>query len=106
MSFFRMSVIASAVAFCAQPEPSRAAELANCLSKEQQRLALATGKVVPLAQAKRLAAAHKGEVVRASLCYRHSNLVYLLTLLARDGKVSRVTVDAATGRLAGSAARR
>ena len=53
-----------------------------------------SGKVVPLAFAKRAVPAHKGEVVGAKLCQRPQGLVYLLTLLARDGKVSRVTVDA------------
>ncbi len=62
----------------------------------------ASGKVVPLAWAKRAVPAHKGEVVSAKLCQRPHGLVYLLTLLARDGKVTRVAVDASSGRLAGS----
>ena len=45
--------------------------------------------------------ADKGEVVGAKLCQRPQGLVYLLTLLARDGKVTRVAVDASSGRLAG-----
>ena len=61
----------------------------------------ASGKVVPLASAKRAVPAHKGEVVRARLCQGPKGLVYLLTLLARDGKVTHVTVDASSGRLAG-----
>ena len=38
-----------------------------------------------------------GELVRARLCHEPSRLIYLLTVLARDGKVRRVTVDATNG---------
>jgi uncharacterized membrane protein YkoI len=36
-------------------------------------------------------------VVRARLCESQNGLVYMLTVLARDGKVTRVTVDATSG---------
>ena len=36
-------------------------------------------------------------MVRARLCHRGGRLVYVLTLLARNGKVTRATVDAANG---------
>ena len=42
-----------------------------------------------------------GTVVRARLCHGHDGLVYVLTVLARDGKVARVTVDAVKGTLIG-----
>jgi hypothetical protein len=38
-------------------------------------------------------------VVRARLCRRGTGLVYVLTLLAPSGKVTRATVDAANGEL-------
>lgn len=100
MSGFHISVLVlAALAF--GPGSALAAEASACLSKEQRRAVQASGKVVPLAKAKRAVPAHKGEVVRASLCQRHNGLVYVLTLLARDGKVTHVTVDAGSGRLAG-----
>ena len=38
------------------------------------------------------------EVVKARLCREQNGLVYLLTLLTRDGKVTQARVDAADGR--------
>ncbi|MGH6675750.1 MAG: PepSY domain-containing protein [Xanthobacteraceae bacterium] len=42
-----------------------------------------------------------GAVVRARLCRGKEGLVYVLTILARDGKVARLTVDAAKGTVVG-----
>jgi uncharacterized membrane protein YkoI len=85
----------------------RAAELttlaqaarAQCLTQAQRRSVSASGKVVPLAKAIRAARARKTDVVDAKLCKGPKGLVYLLTLLAQDGKVTRATVDAASGLL-------
>ena len=68
----------------------------RCLDKEQQRAAIASGKAVRLGVAVK-AVKRRGEVVRARLCERGKGLVYMLTVLARDGKVMRVTVDATSG---------
>src|SRR5919197_5258323 len=68
----------------------------RCLNKEQQRAAIASGKAVRLGVALR-AVKRRGEVVRARLCEGGKGLVYMLTVLARDGKVMRVTVDATSG---------
>jgi len=68
----------------------------RCLDKEQQRAAIASGKAVRLGVAVK-AVKRRGEVVRARLCERGKGLVYMLTVLARDGKVVRVTVDATSG---------
>ena len=75
-----------------------AAEAARaCLNKEAQREAIASGKAIPLAQAMRAVHRRPGEVVKARLCQDTKGLVYLLTLLARDGKVTRATIDASNG---------
>ncbi len=42
-----------------------------------------------------------GTVVRARLCRSDDGLVYVLTVLAHDGKVARLTVDAVKGTLVG-----
>jgi uncharacterized membrane protein YkoI len=76
-------------------DPAAAAER-PCLNKEQQRAAIASGKAVRLAVAVR-AVKRRGEVVRARLCEGGKGLVYMLTVLSRDGKVVRVTVDATSG---------
>lgn len=83
----------------APPSFAADANRRSCLSKAEQRAAVAANKAVPLAAAiKSLRAhGHRAEVVRAALCERGEKLVYMLTLLARSGKVSRATIDAANG---------
>src|SRR5262245_38988223 len=76
-------------------DPADAAER-RCLNKEQQRAAIASGKAVALAVAVR-AVKRRGEVVRARLCEGGKGLVYMLTVLSRDGKVAHVTIDATSG---------
>jgi hypothetical protein len=73
----------------------------TCLTKAEQRAAVAAHRAVPLAQAIKTlhAKGHRAEVVRARLCRHSDNLVYVLTLLAHSGKVTRASVDAANGEL-------
>ena len=73
----------------------------TCLNKAEQRAAIDSGKAIPLGQAlKSLRSRGKrAEVVRARLCRRGDGLVYVLTLLARSGKVTLATVDAANGEM-------
>jgi len=75
------------------------AQARQCLTPAQRRSVSASGKVVPLSRAIRAARARKADVVDARLCKGPKGLVYLLTLLAQDGKVTRATVDAASGLL-------
>jgi len=43
-----------------------------------------------------------GELVRrARLCHESGRLIYRLTVLARDGKVRQVTIDATNGTVIG-----
>ena len=81
--------------------PAFAAEASRhpCLTKAEQRAAVADRKAITLARAVKSVRehGHRGELVRARLCHRGDNLVYMLTLLARSGKVSLATVDAASG---------
>jgi uncharacterized membrane protein YkoI len=79
------------------PPPHRG----TCLSKMEQRTAVATHKAISLAQAlKNLRSqGSRGEVVGARLCRKGDGLVYMLTLLARNGKVTRTSVDAVNGEL-------
>jgi uncharacterized membrane protein YkoI len=75
----------------------------GCLSKTEQRAALAAHRAIPLAQAIKSSREHgyPAEVIRARLCHRGDGLVYMLTLFARSGKVTVATVDAATGSIIG-----
>ena len=85
----------------AAASPAAGAERNRCLSPEERRAKIASHQVVPLARAIRAAKVRRAEVVRASLCERGGKLVYLLTVLLRDGKVARVTVDAGSGTVIG-----
>jgi hypothetical protein len=89
------------------PASAVAAQHRNCLSKTEQRAAISHGEAVTLAAAIRsVRGTVRGrgarEVVRARLCRRSGGLVYLLTVLARNGKVTHATVDAATGKVVGA----
>lgn len=92
--------------------PARAEEIARpaapsvgeagraCLDQRERRTE--AGKLVPLAAAMHTAKARMpGTVVRARLCHGPEGLVYVLTVLARDGKVARIVVDAVKGTLIG-----
>jgi hypothetical protein len=81
-----------------------AAEPRGCLSKAEQRAAIAHGQAVTLGTAIRsVRGSVRGrgarEVVRARLCRKDSGLVYVLTVLARNGKVTHSTVDATSGKV-------
>ena len=80
---------------------ARAADVPQtaCLTKAEQRAAVADHKAISLAQAVKSLRehGHRAELVRARLCHRGDKLAYMLTLLARSGKVILVTVDATTG---------
>jgi uncharacterized membrane protein YkoI len=87
----------SAAALAATDEPA-------CLGKAEQRAAISHGQAVTLATAIRSvrgSARGRGarEVVRARLCREQDKLVYLLTVLARDGKVTHTIVDATSGKV-------
>ncbi len=98
----RRILIVAALAVGPWASPAAAADEFHCLGKEQQRAAISSGKAVHLALALRAARGRAGgEVVKARLCDGPGGLVYRLTLLARDGKVTRVSVDAASGNIVG-----
>ena len=73
-----------------------AAAADRCLSGNEQRAKTGAHAVIPLSRAMRAVRAH-GEVIRARLCDHGGRLVYVLTVLARDGKVAEAGVDAGNG---------
>ncbi|MGE5771715.1 MAG: PepSY domain-containing protein [Hyphomicrobiales bacterium] len=82
--------------------PARAADAPyrdSCLTKAEQRAAVAANKAISLGQAIKLLREHRkySEVVRARLCRQDQKLVYILTLLGRSGKVVTATIDAVSG---------
>ncbi len=91
-----------ALLLAASTGPAPAAEIGHrtCLNKEARRAAITSGQAIPLAQAVAAVRGHAGrDLVRARLCETPKGLVYVLTLLARDGKVTRATIDARSGTL-------
>jgi len=87
----------------AKPPHAAAVPARACLDQKERRAANESGKVIHLAAAMRSAKKRMpGTVVRARLCHGKDGLVYVLTLLARDGKVARLTIDAAKGTLVGN----
>ena len=69
-----------------------------CLSQKERKAANESGKIIHLATAIRSVRRRMpGAVVRARLCRGKDGLVYVLTVLPRDGKVARLTVDAVRG---------
>lgn len=84
------------------PSPAAAQERPRCLTRAEQRAAIAAGEAIQLAVARRILREQMaGELVRARLCRESGRLIYLLTVLSRDGKVRRVTVDATSGAVIG-----
>jgi hypothetical protein len=74
----------------------------GCLNPRERRALIESGAVLRL-----IAVVHSvhgtvpGILVRARLCRRPEGLTYLLTLLAFDGKVTQVAVDAVKGTIIG-----
>jgi hypothetical protein len=102
MAAFRLLVLAALV--LTVPVASRADEavLHGCLNKEQQHAAIVAGQAVKLAAVMHVVRGRgAGEVIGARLCQGPRGLAYVLTLLGRDGKVTRATVDAANGTVIG-----
>ena len=106
MSVRVLTVMATLTALLAAA-PAAAEEDRACLSKAEQKAALSNGQTVTLAAAIRSARGSvrgRGarEVVKARLCREEKGLVYLLTLLTRDGKVTHTAVDATSGKVVGA----
>jgi len=73
-----------------------AAAAERCFTRAEQRAKAAAHAVVPLSRAMHAVRKH-GELIHARLCERDGHLVYLLTVLGRDGKVAEADVDAVNG---------
>ncbi len=72
-----------------------------CLGNEQIRDAITAGKAVPASVASRAArGAVPGDVVRVRLCQEDEALSYLVTLLRPDGRVTHVTIEGTSGKVA------
>ncbi|MGO9630681.1 MAG: PepSY domain-containing protein [Xanthobacteraceae bacterium] len=92
---------------CAQealrPAPHGADAAARvCLNQKERRTLVENGTVLHLVAAMRAVRTRvPGTLVRARLCRRGEGFAYVLTVLAHDGKVTRVIVDAVKGTVVG-----
>jgi uncharacterized membrane protein YkoI len=77
----------------------------RCLTRNEQKAKTAAHSVVPLSRAMH-SVRSRGEIIQARLCERDGRLVYLLTVLGRDGKVAQASVDAGVGATPASAEKR
>ncbi len=94
----RLIAFATALAASILLHDAAAAAADSCLNPDQRRAAIQNRKAVPLGRALRTAKArHAGDLLNARLCRQGKGLVYVLTVLARDGKVMHVRVDADNG---------
>jgi hypothetical protein len=96
-----LAVLGIALPLLAVPTKGLAAEPSRCLGGDEQRAAILNGKTVPIATV--IHSLHRApkDVIKAQLCQEPDRLVYKLTLLGRDGKVKRETVDATNGAVVG-----
>jgi uncharacterized membrane protein YkoI len=71
-----------------------------CLNQKERHALVESGSVIRLSAAMRAARnVAPGTLVRARLCHSPGGLAYMLTVLAHDGKVTQVAVDAVKGTL-------
>lgn len=95
----RLALTILAAALLTSPLAARAADpprIGECLAGPVVQEVLAQGRVKRLAEIRRNLS---GEIVRADLCEAAGVLVYRVTLLDGGGRVRRLLVDAASGRL-------
>jgi hypothetical protein len=100
-SALRLAALAVAGWLLLIPISGFAAEPSRCLTGEEERAAIASGKAVPFASVIRTLHRAPKDIIGTRLCREGDRLIYLLTLLGRDGKVRRASVDAASGAVVG-----
>jgi len=94
----RMRIIAF-LAICGGGTVPAAAET-SCFSAEETRDHVQKLGLVALHDVVRSArGAGHADLISARLCETDGNMVYMITMLGREGKVMRLTVDARTGNL-------
>jgi uncharacterized membrane protein YkoI len=103
---FRKLVLAAALALALPGAAMLAPDsafAAGCLSSKEARSAVQNGRAVSLSKmVKRIQQATGGEILPTpQLCDRGGRLVYMVKVLRPDGSVETLTVDAASGSIAG-----
>ena len=83
--------------------PAPEARAQGCLSAAEARNAVQSGQALPLSRMlKAIRKAAGGEILPPpQLCDAGGRLVYYVNVLGRDGQVTQITVDAASGSILG-----
>jgi uncharacterized membrane protein YkoI len=85
------------------PHPAHNTAEHACLNQKERQAETESGRLIRLSMAIHMAKRRMpGAVVQARLCRGHDGLVYVLTVLAHDGKVASIAVDALKGTYAGA----
>lgn len=72
-----------------------------CLTADEMHSAVnANEAVAPALAHRRAREAAQGDILRMRLCREDGVLMYLVTVLKRDGRVARVTIEAVSGKVA------
>jgi len=91
---------ACAAARAAEAEPHVSAPKPLCLTASETRDEVKTHKLLePFAALKFAAQQRKAEALSAKLCHSGDEFIYEITLLHRDGRLTRVQMEAGTGKL-------
>ncbi|SFN57511.1 hypothetical protein SAMN04488056_101349 [Cohaesibacter marisflavi] len=80
--------------------PSSHAIAAQCLGAEEIRVAISQGRAKSLVAITQAAnAVVSGDVIKANLCSAGGRLNYELVILSRQGNVTRLVLDAKSGKV-------
>jgi hypothetical protein len=91
---------ACVAARAAEAEPHAAPLKPLCLTASETRDEVRAHKLLePFAALKSAAQQRKAEALSARLCHAGDEFIYEITLLHRDGRLTRVQMDAGTGKL-------
>ena len=94
----RTFVIAVSLVFATAIVPAAADQ--TCFSAEDTREHVAKHGLIALSDVVRSArGTGTADLISARLCETNGNMVYMIAMLGRDGKVVRMTVDARSGTL-------
>ena len=94
------ALVGCAGANAAELEPPRASAKPVCLTAAETREMVKSHHLIePFAALKYAAAQRKAEALSVRLCRSGEGLVYIITLLHRDGRLVHVAMEAATGKI-------
>jgi uncharacterized membrane protein YkoI len=96
----RILCVLSALFLAAVSETAVAQPAHQCFSPEDTRQRIEDDSLVSLADIIKIARSGRSDdVISARLCETNGNLVYMIAMLERSGRVMRMIVDARSGQI-------